>query len=110
MRDDKNSSRKRFLVQQDEHNQPNHISDSTTQVDQDHVATGVLLVLGTNNSTNQTKHPKCTTKNRAACYYATTVKPMAPTGQTDGTGQTSGLHRSGRWGTTCEQLSSRKPQ
>jgi hypothetical protein len=28
---------------------PNHASDSTTQVGQDHTATGVLLVLGTNN-------------------------------------------------------------
>jgi hypothetical protein len=28
---------------------PKHISDSTTQVGQDHAATGVLLVLGTNN-------------------------------------------------------------
>jgi hypothetical protein len=28
---------------------PNHVSDSTTQVGLDHVATRVLLVLGTNN-------------------------------------------------------------
>jgi hypothetical protein len=28
---------------------PKHVSDSTTQVGQDHAATGVLLVLGTNN-------------------------------------------------------------
>jgi hypothetical protein len=28
---------------------PNHVSDSTTQVGQDHVATGVVLVLGTIN-------------------------------------------------------------
>jgi hypothetical protein len=28
---------------------PKHISDSTTQVGQDYVATGVLLALGTNN-------------------------------------------------------------
>jgi hypothetical protein len=28
---------------------PNHVSDSTTQVGQDHAATKVLLVLGTNN-------------------------------------------------------------
>jgi hypothetical protein len=28
---------------------PKHVSDSTTHVGQDHPATGVLLVLGTNN-------------------------------------------------------------
>jgi hypothetical protein len=28
---------------------PNHVSDSTAQVGQDHAAMGVLLVLGTNN-------------------------------------------------------------
>jgi hypothetical protein len=34
-----------------------HVSDSTTQVGQDHVATGVLLVLGTNTEPSK---PKCT--------------------------------------------------
>jgi hypothetical protein len=31
---------------------PKHVSDSTTQIGQDHVATGVLLVLGTNTHRN----------------------------------------------------------
>jgi hypothetical protein len=33
-----------------------HVFDSTTQVGQDHIATRVLLVLGTNNSTKHSKH------------------------------------------------------
>jgi hypothetical protein len=48
----KKSSRKRWLLQQDEHDKPKHVSDSTTQVGQDHVATAVLLVLGANNHRN----------------------------------------------------------
>jgi hypothetical protein len=38
----------------------------------------VLLVLGTNNSTNLTKHPKHTAENYAACC-------LCHTGQTDDT-------------------------
>jgi hypothetical protein len=36
---------------------PTHVSDSTTQVGQDHVVTGVLLILGTN---KQPSEPKLT--------------------------------------------------
>jgi hypothetical protein len=44
---DKNSSRMRWKLHKT-NTTAKHISDSTTQVVQDHIATGVLLVLGTN--------------------------------------------------------------
>jgi hypothetical protein len=53
---------------------PKHISDSTTQVGQDHVATGVLLVLGTNN------HLDLLEKHNITSHSSTT-----------------GLHRLDRW-------------
>jgi hypothetical protein len=50
-----------------------HVSDSTTQVGQDHVATGVLLVLGTNNHLHLLDN---------AAEQATRA-PLNCTGQTD---------------------------
>jgi hypothetical protein len=45
---DKNSSRKRCLPQQVKHGMAKSLLRLNYPVDQDHVATGVLLVLGTN--------------------------------------------------------------
>jgi hypothetical protein len=58
-------------------------------IGQDHVDTGVLLILGTN---KQPSEPKLTNTQRklarlAAC--ATPVRPMACASQTGDTGQTS---------------------
>jgi hypothetical protein len=52
----KKISRRRWKLQQDD-TTTKHVSDSTTQVGQDHVATGVLLILGTN---TQPSEPKLT--------------------------------------------------
>jgi hypothetical protein len=46
---DKNSFLKEMRTPTRRTRLPNHVSDSTTQVGQDHAATGVLLVIGTNN-------------------------------------------------------------
>jgi hypothetical protein len=54
-----------------------HVSDSTTQVGQDHIATRVLMVLGTNTQTFETKHTKRTIETYTACC-------LCYTGQTDG--------------------------
>jgi hypothetical protein len=52
---DKNSSRRRWRLQQDEHGFQ-HTSPTTTQVGQAHVATGVPLDLGTNKQPSEPKH------------------------------------------------------
>jgi hypothetical protein len=63
MEADKNSSRRRWRLQQDEQ-LPTHVSNSTTQVGEDHVATGVLLILGTN---KQPSEPKLTNTHNGNC-------------------------------------------
>jgi hypothetical protein len=61
-----------------------HVPDSTTQVGQDHVATGVLLVLGTN-----THLPKQNTLTRIVEIYTACCLCY--------TSQTNGLRWSDRW-------------
>jgi hypothetical protein len=70
---------------------PTHASDSTTQVGQDHVATGVLLILGTNKQPPSQNSPTTTAETCTACCLCHT-------------GQTDGLRRSDRWHRTdrCE--------
>jgi hypothetical protein len=56
---------------------PTHVSDSTTQVGQDHVAIGVLLILGTNKQPSEPKH----TNSHSGNFH----------------GSLPVLHRSDRW-------------
>jgi hypothetical protein len=58
---------------------PKHVADSTTQVGQDHAATGVLLVLGTNNHLHLLENA-AEQATRAPLDY--TVRPVSSTGQT----------------------------
>jgi hypothetical protein len=67
-----------------------HVSDSTTQVGQDHVATGVLLVLWTNTHlpNQNTLTRTAETARLAACVAL--VTPMACAGQTCGRSRSAG--------------------
>jgi hypothetical protein len=51
----------------------------TTQVGQDHAATGILLALGTN---NQLHGPENAAKHQLEPHRPTSVKPVSTTGQT----------------------------
>jgi hypothetical protein len=62
---------------------PTHISDSTTQVGQDHKATGVLLILGTNKQPQAKTHQHAQRKLARLVASAAPVRPMACAGQTD---------------------------
>jgi hypothetical protein len=90
---------------------PTHVSDSTTQVGQDHVATGVLLVLGTN---TQTSEPKLTNTHSGNLHGFLPMLHRSDRwparGQTGDTGQTSGQSRSGRWLPQSHNKRSREPQ
>jgi hypothetical protein len=79
------------------------------QVGQNHVATGVLLVLETN---TQPSEPKLTNTQRKLAWLAacgTPVRPMAHAGQTGDTCQTGGKKRSGRWLQQPHKKCSREP-
>jgi hypothetical protein len=76
----------------------NTVSDSTTKVCQDHVATGVLLVLGTN---TQPSEPKLTNTHSGNLHdllpvlhrsdrWPALVRPVTPVGPVDRVGQASG--------------------
>jgi hypothetical protein len=83
----------------------------TTQVGQAHTATGVLLDLGTKQTTFQAKthqHAQRKLARLAAC--AAPVRPMARAGQTGDTSQTGGQSRSGRWLQQLHNKCSREPQ
>jgi hypothetical protein len=87
---DKNSSRRRWEVQQDEHGFQ-HSLRITTQVDQVHAATGVLLDLGTNKQPSVPKthqHAQRKLAQLAAC--AAPVRPMTPVRPVDRAGQVGG--------------------
>jgi hypothetical protein len=68
---------------------PTHVSDSTTQVGQDHVAIGELLVLGTN---TQPTEPKLTNT------HSGTLHDLLPA-----------LHRSDRWPAPVRPVTLVKP-
>jgi hypothetical protein len=63
---------------------PTHVSDSTTQVGQDHVATGVVLILGTN---KQPSEPKLTNTHSGNLHGLLPV-----------------LHRTDRWPTSVRSM------
>jgi hypothetical protein len=69
-----------------------HVYNSSTQLGKDHVATRLLLVLGTNTQPSEPKLTKAYKQILARlAAYATPVRPMAYAGQT------GGQCRSGRW-------------
>jgi hypothetical protein len=75
---DKNSSQRRLKLQQDEltrSDPQNHTLRTSTSVCQNHVATGVLLVLGTNTTSNLNSYAPTT--------VGTTEEPAAQRGQLD---------------------------
>jgi hypothetical protein len=80
----KNSSRGICLLQQDELGWSNTSPTQTTQVYQSHIATQVLLTLGTNHSTNRNKHSQHAVEICSTCYLCHT-------------GETDGLRRSDWW-------------
>jgi hypothetical protein len=74
-----------------------HVSNSTTQVGQDHVVTRVLLVLGTNTQPPESNTPNAHRKSARLAACATPIRTMACASQTGDTGQTGGQGRSGWW-------------
>jgi hypothetical protein len=79
---------------------PTHISDSTTQVGQDHIATGVLLILGTN---KQPFEPKQTNTHSGNLHglllmlhwsdrWPALVRPVTPVKSVDRAGQAGGYN------------------
>jgi hypothetical protein len=107
---DKNSSRRRWELQQDEHGfqhtSPTHYP-SWTSPRSHSSATGPR---------NQQKtfraktHQHAQRKLARLAAYAAPVRPMAYTGQTGDTGQTGGQRRSGRWLQQPHNKRSREPQ
>jgi hypothetical protein len=61
-----------------------HVSGSTTQVGQDHIATRVLMVLGTNTQPFEPSTPNTQRKFARLVACATPVRPLACAGQTGG--------------------------
>ena len=66
---------------------PTHVSDSTTQVGQDHAATEVLLVLGTNNHLHLLENAaeqatRAATDTHRSDRSPAPVRPVKSTGQT----------------------------
>jgi hypothetical protein len=109
---DKNSSRRRWKLQQDELGFQ-HTSRLTTQVGQVHAATKVLLNLGTN---SQPHKPENAAEHQNS-------SPLTNTGQTGehhrsdqsllvkpGDFHRMAPHRSGRCNTPVKPISARKPQ
>jgi hypothetical protein len=77
---------------------PTHVSDSTTQVGQYHIATGVLLILGTNKQPSELKltnthsgnlHGLLTVLHRSDRWPAP-VRPVTPVRPVDRAGQAGG--------------------
>jgi hypothetical protein len=85
---DKNSSRRRWGLQQDEHGFQ-HTSSTHYQVGQAHAATGVLLDLGTNKQPSEPKHTNTHNGN---------LHGLLPV-----------LHRSGRWSAPVRPVTTVKP-
>jgi hypothetical protein len=66
------------------------ISDLTTQIGQDHVVTGVLLVLGTNTQPSEPNTRNTQRKSTRFATYATPIRLMACSGQTSRQGTSGG--------------------
>jgi hypothetical protein len=75
---DKNSSRRRWKLQQDERGSNTRLR-LTTQVGQAHVAIGVPLDLGTN---TQPSDPRTQRNTKPRVYKPTLVRLVSTTGQT----------------------------
>jgi hypothetical protein len=75
---DKNSSRRRWKLQQDEHGFQ-HTSPTHYPNCQAHVATGVPLDLGTN---TQPSDPRTQRNTKPRAHWPTPVRPVSTTGQT----------------------------
>jgi hypothetical protein len=73
---DKNSSRRRWKLQQDERGFQ-HTSQTHYQVGQAHVATGVPLDLGT---ITQPSDPRMQRNTKPRVYRPTPVRPVSTTG------------------------------
>jgi hypothetical protein len=94
---DKNSSRRRWRLQQDEHDFNTRLP-LTTQVGQAHVATGVPLDLGTNKQTSEPKHTNTHSRNlhdllsmlHRSDRWPAPVRPVTPVRLVDSTGQAGG--------------------
>ena len=77
---------------------PTHVSDPTTQVGQDHAATGVLLVLGTNTQPSEPKLTKPHSRNlhgllpvlHRSDRWPAPVRPVTPVRPVDSAGQVGG--------------------
>ena len=77
---------------------PTHVSDPTTQVGQDHAATGVLLVLGTNTQPSEPKLTKPHSGNlngllpvlHRSDRWPAPVRPVTPVRPVDRAGQAGG--------------------
>jgi hypothetical protein len=80
---------------------PTHASDSTTQVGQDHIAIGVLLILGTNRQPSEPKHTNTHRGNLHGLLPAlhrsdgwpAPVRPVTPVRPLGRAGQASGCSR-----------------
>jgi hypothetical protein len=85
----------------------------TTQVGQDHVATWVLLALGTNNHLHG---PENAAEHQLEPHWPTPVRPVSTTSQTGpcwwnlGTSTERPLHRSGRCSSPVRLVQARKSQ
>ena len=92
---------------------PNHISDSTTQVGQDHAATGVLLVLGTNNHLHELENA-AELATRALLTYTGQAGEHHRSDRSllvkSGNFHRRPLHRSGRCSSPVRPVQARKPQ
>jgi hypothetical protein len=94
---DKNSSRRRWKLQQDEHGSNTRLR-LTTQVGQAHAATGVLLDLGTNKQPSETKLTNTHSGNLHGLLpvlhwsdrWPAPVRPVTPIRTVDRAGQAGG--------------------
>jgi hypothetical protein len=86
-----------------------HVSGSTTQVGQDHVAIVVLLVLGTKTQPSEPKHTNTHNRNMQGLLPVLHLSDLVCAGHTGDTGQTGEKCRSGRWLQKPGNKCSRKP-
>ena len=90
-----------------------HFSDSTTPVGQDHAATGVLLVLGTNNHLHELKNA-AELATRALLTYTGQAGEHHRSDRSllvqPGNFHRRPLHRSGRCSSPVRPVQARKPQ
>jgi hypothetical protein len=90
---DKNSSRRRCLLQQDEHGlNPKSPSPLTSHVCQDHITTGVLLILGANHTSKQLNYTQHAAEKLLLVLYRSYqwCAPVRPVRPVNCAGQTGG--------------------